>query len=264
MQEIKTQIKDYWNKQACGTNVTEKQKYTKEYFEEIEAERYRREPEIREFAEFDKYPGKKLLEVGIGAGTDFLQWVRGGTEAYGIDITEEAVEHMERRLEIYGMSAKEIRVADCEDLPYDNNSFDVVYSWGVIHHTPDMPKALREIVRVAKPGGQCKIMVYHRYSLLVYFFWIKHALLKLKPWKSLSWILYNHMESTGTKAYTVNEIKELLNKEAIENAEIKPVLSYYDRLERFPGVFRIFAKIAAFLLGGDKAGWFLTFQFTKK
>jgi ubiquinone/menaquinone biosynthesis C-methylase UbiE len=262
--KIKEDVRNYWDNQACGTWVTDKDKYTLEYFEEIEEDRYSLQPEIFSFAEFTRYHGKKMLEVGVGAGTDFLQWVRAGTEAHGIDLTREAVEHVRYRLSLYGLEAKDIRVGDSESLPYDDDSFDVVYSWGVIHHTPNTEQAMREIIRVCRPGGTCKVMIYHRRSILAYLFWVKHALLKFRPWKSISWALWNYMESIGTKAYTRNEVREMLRGQPVEDIKIRPVLSYYDKLGRFNPIMRGMAKALALLLGGDKAGWFMTIEFKKK
>jgi len=127
--------------------------YSKEYFEEIERRRYDPvvgEPEIFSFAQFTRYSGKKILEVGVGAGTDFIQWVRAGAVAYGIDLTEKAIEHVRRRLEVYNLHAADIRVGDAENLPYEDNTFDLVYSFGVIHHSPDTERALSEIITLQR------------------------------------------------------------------------------------------------------------------
>lgn len=233
------------------------------YFDDIEAHRYGIEPEIFSFAQFTRYHGKEVLEVGVGAGTDFLQWVRAGAKAYGIDATSEGIDHVAQRLNVYGLSAEEVRVADCEHLPYKDNQFDLVYSWGVIHHTPDTKKALDEIVRVCKIGGIGKVMIYHRHSLLSYFVWINRALLRGKPWKSLEWCLYNHMESVGTKAYTIAEAKAMFKNLPVQNLNIRTRLTYYDRLERFNIFYRFMSKVAAKLLGGDKRGWFMIIEFNK-
>jgi len=261
---LKSKVHDFWNDSACGTFLVDKEKFTLEYFEDLEKLRYSMQPEIPEFAKFQLAKGKKILEVGVGAGTDFLQWVRAGALAYGIDLTEEAIEHVKHRLNLYGLKAEDYAVADSENLPFAENSFDMVYSWGVIHHTPDTQKAFHEIIRVCKPGGKILIMIYHRHSLLAYFFWIKHALLKLRPWKSLSWILWNHMESKGTKAFTKKEVREMLKGQPVEIIKINPVLSYYDRLERFNKILRMISKIASKLLGGNKVGWELLIELKKK
>lgn len=157
--DLKARVHDYWNEAACGSTTTSKTKFSREYFDEIEAHRYRVEPEILSFADFPTARGKKVLEVGVGAGTDFLQWVKAGAHAHGVDLTSEAVDHVTARLDAYGLRAEDVRVADCESLPFEDDSFDLVYSWGVIHHTPDTHRALAEIVRVCRPGGTCKVMV---------------------------------------------------------------------------------------------------------
>jgi ubiquinone/menaquinone biosynthesis C-methylase UbiE len=260
---IKDQVKGFWNEKTCGTWEIDEKKFTRQYFQSIEEDRYSKQPEIFAFAQFTRFTGKKVLEVGIGAGTDFIQWARAGCEAYGIDLTEESIEHLKHRLKLEGLNAKEFKVADSESLPYKDDLFDLVYSWGVIHHTPDTQAALKELIRVCKPGGKCKIMIYHRRSLLAYFFWLRHTILKGKIGRSVKWALYNHMESIGTKAYTKQEVLKMLADQPVKNIIIKPVLSYYDRLERFGKVFQLIAKVFAYLLGGDRVGWFLTIEFDK-
>lgn len=260
--EIKNRVKGFWNEKTCGTWEIDKKKFTREYFESIEEDRYSKQPEIFSFAQFTRFSGKKVLEVGVGAGTDFIQWVRSGALAYGIDLTEESIEHLKHRLKLEGKTAKDIKVADSEALPYSDNQFDLVYSWGVIHHTPDTNAAMQEIIRVCRAGGKCKVMVYHKRSLLAWFFWFRHTILKGKI-RSVSWALYNHMESYATKAFTKNEILKMLEKEPVKGVEIKPVLSYYDKLERFNPFMQLIAKVLAYLLGGDRVGWFLTIEFEK-
>ncbi|MCX7880328.1 MAG: class I SAM-dependent methyltransferase [Ignavibacteria bacterium] len=264
-EQLKQEVKEFWNKNVCGTFLSNKEKFTIEYFEEIEKKRYEIHPEVFSFAQFTRFYGKKILEVGVGAGTDFIQWVRAGCKAYGIDFAPEAIEHLRRRLELYGLKAEEVKVADAENLDYPDNFFDLVYSFGVIHHTPNTIKALEEIIRVLKPGGLAKIMIYNRRSLLAFFFWIKYALLKFKPWKSISWVLWNHMESKGTKAYTIKEIKSVLsNYYQIENLKIGTIYTYYDKLQRFNWVMRKIASVITSLIGRERIGWFLTIEFNKK
>src|SRR5215469_3505923 len=87
-------VYDYWNRRTCGTELAQAPKFTREYYEQIESHRYSWEPQIFPFAQFTRHCGQKVLEVGIGAGTDFVQWVRAGAKAYGVDLTPEAVEHV--------------------------------------------------------------------------------------------------------------------------------------------------------------------------
>ena len=262
---LKKELHDFWNKQTCGTATIDKEKFTYEYFEDIEEHRYDLQPEIFNFAQFTRFHGKKLLEVGVGAGTDFLQWIRGGAECYGIDLTPEAIAHVQQRLDLYGLKCNDLLVADAEDLPFVDNYFDIVYSFGVIHHSPNTIKALEEIIRVLKPGGKAKIMIYNRHSMLAFFFWIKHALLKLRPWKSIAWVLWNHMESLGTKGYTIKEFQNILSKyPELKEYKVETIYTYYDKLGRFPKIMQMFAKFITIFTGKEKIGWFLTIQFTKK
>ncbi len=261
---LKEEVHNFWNKQSCGTQFSDKEKYSKEFFEEIELDRYTKEPEILSFADFKSGKDKKVLEVGVGAATDFLQWAKNGAELYGIDLTPEAVSHAEHRLQLYNLAAKEIRVSDAENLPFQDNFFDIVYSWGVIHHSPDTPKALSEIIRVLKPSGKAKLMVYNRKSVLAYVFWIKHAGLKLKWNQSVADVLWNKMESFGTKGYTIEEAQELLKGKNVKDVEIKTVITYYDKLKRFNKFMQLFSSILLMLMNKKKAGWFLTIEFTKQ
>lgn len=259
---LKNEVKSYWNNQACGTFDVDKSKFTKEYFDEIEEKRYKREPEILEFANFPSAKGKKMLEVGLGAGTDFINWVRNGANAYGIDLTDESISHVKHRLELEGLEAN-FAVGDSENLPFEDNTFEFVYSWGVIHHTPDTPKAFREIYRVLKPGGNTKIMIYNRKSMLAYFFWIKHAFLKGKWGMSINQALFDNMESAGTKGYTIDETKEILKDLPMKDLKIGTYYTYYDRLERFNPIFRAVAKFISLFIDKSKRGWFLTVEYTK-
>ncbi len=260
---LKSDVQTYWNQQPCGTQFSKSDRLTRKYFDEIEEYRYAVEPEIFAFAQFTRYHGRRVLEVGVGAGTDFLQWARSGAQATGIDATVQGIDHTRRRLEEYGFPQSDLMQADCENLPFASNTFDLVYSWGVIHHTPDTGKALQEIVRVCKPGGEAKVMVYHRRSLLVAFFWVRYALLAGRPWRSPSWCLFHRMESIGTKAYTRDEVKQLLVNLPVADVRIETKLTYYDRMGRQGRILRTIGRFLSRLLG-DRFGWFLTLNFRKQ
>jgi ubiquinone/menaquinone biosynthesis C-methylase UbiE len=261
--ELKSEIIAYWNDQACGTIAAKSSKFTREYFEEIEEYRYAVEPEIFSFAQFSRFRDQKVLEVGIGAGTDFLQWVRSGAKAHGVDLTEEAITHVDHRLKQYGLSAEEIRVADAENLPYPDDYFDLIYSFGVIHHSPDTIRALEEIIRCTRLGGLIKIMVYNRRSLNALYLYLKYGLLAGKPFRSFSDVIYHHMESLGTKAFTIDEIKTILSNYPVRIRHIEAIATSYDLLWNKNRLSRFFAYILACLLGYHRCGWFLTFELQK-
>ncbi|MDA2915012.1 class I SAM-dependent methyltransferase, partial [Acidobacteriia bacterium AH_259_A11_L15] len=96
-----------------------------------------------------------------------------------------------------------------ENLPFPSEHFDLVYSWGVIHHTPDPAAAADEITRVCKPEGDVLVMVYHRRSLVALQAWLVYGLLRGRPWRSVGRILAEHVESPGTRAFTRGEARRL-------------------------------------------------------
>ncbi|MFN2398439.1 MAG: class I SAM-dependent methyltransferase [Gemmatimonadaceae bacterium] len=204
---LKDVVRSHWDAQPCGTlGVPASDR--RAFFEQVERERYEWEPYIRDFARFERGRDKKLLEVGVGAGTDFTNWVRNGAIATGVDLTEHGVALTRERLELEGLKA-DVRVADAENLPFETNTFDLVYSHGVLHHSPDTPRAIREVHRVLRPGGTALVMIYNVHSWVGFMLWSVHALGRLKPWKSPRWAIYNYLESPGTKAYSIAEGYEL-------------------------------------------------------
>ena len=228
---MKEQVREFWNRQSCGTENALAAKFTRDYFEQLETHRYFDQPYIHAFAQFTRYRGKRVLEVGFGPGTDFIQWLRAGAQVSGIDLTQEALDHLRHGIEIYGLPEPEsIRVADAENLPFENDGFDLGYSFGVLHHSPNTEKAISELVRVVKPGGEIKIMLYNRRSIYAIRQWIKRALLRGKPWKSLTWVMWHHMESIGTKGYTRRELKHLFAKLPLEYLRIHTEITSGDVL----------------------------------
>ena len=185
--------------ETCGTSqnvISGSVKYSSEYFEKIENHRYSIEPFIHSWAQFTRHKGKKILEVGVGAGTDHLQWARAGAKCHGVDLTKAGIVTTKKHLEAHNLSS-DLKQIDAEKLPFNDNSFDVVYSWGVIHHSKHPDRIISEIHRVLKKNGIFIGMMYGRRSLVVIKYWIKYALLSGKPWRSPKDVIWNHMESIG-------------------------------------------------------------------
>ena len=260
--KLKESVRQYWNKQSCGTDAASKEKFSSGYFHEIEEFRYRTEPEIFSFAQFTRFRDKKILEVGVGAGTDFLQWVRAGAIAHGVDLTKEAIDNTSKRLAEERLTAEYLDVADSETLPFADGSFDLVYSWGVIHHSPDTEKCLDEIVRVTRPGGTIKLMLYNRKSIPALYMYLSHALFRGKPFQSISKVLYNNQESLGTKAYTFKEVRKMAAERNLKIEQCDATVRERDFPHSKP-VLRFFWYCLACLWGWGRAGWFMTIEMKK-
>jgi SAM-dependent methyltransferase len=147
---------------------------TREFFDAVEHNRYHDyAPWMPEVMGFDQFAGQRLLEVGCGMGTDLLQFARGGAKVTGVDLTPRSIDISRKHLKLYGQSG-DFAITDAESLPFADESFDVVYSNGVLHHTPDTVGAVREVHRVLKPGGLARVMLYHRNSWNYWFEIILH------------------------------------------------------------------------------------------
>lgn len=160
-------VRTFWNRNVCQTEfLTEFERGTREFYDAAEQVRYRYHyhipPLLKRLAE--EYPGGKLLEIGCSMGTDLLQSARNGLQVTGVDLTEAGIELARHRFELYGLPA-DLRVANAEHLDFDDATFDIVYSFGVLHHTVDTQQSINEVHRVLKPGGKAAIMLYHSRSL---------------------------------------------------------------------------------------------------
>jgi ubiquinone/menaquinone biosynthesis C-methylase UbiE len=166
-EDLKTRVHDFWQANPCGTKFAQGEVGTREFFDAVERHRYQTESHIREVVGFDRWRGRDVLEVGCGLGTDGINFARAGAVYTGIDLTEASIELARRRFEMEGLNA-DLKVADAESLPFKGESFDLVYSHGVLHHTPDTERAVGEIHRVLKPGGAAMVMLYHKNSYNYY------------------------------------------------------------------------------------------------
>ena len=168
--EEKIRAREQLSQDPCGAEYDREHELgTREFFENVERHRYTEyAPWMPRLMEFDNFRGRDLLEIGCGMGTDLLQFARGGARCIGIDLTPRSVEITRHRFALYGARGS-FMIADGERLPFRSESLDVVYSNGVLHHTPDTAGAIREVHRVLRPGGVAKVMLYHRNSLNYWF-----------------------------------------------------------------------------------------------
>ncbi len=162
-QSLKDRVRAFWQANPCGTKFADAPPGTRLFYERVEEHRYTKEWHIPAAADFSSARGLRVLEIGCGLGTDGAQFAKAGAIYTGVDLTEAAVELARKRFELFDLPGT-FRTADAENLDFADNSFDLVYSHGVLHHTPDTERAVREVHRVLRPGGRAVVMLYHRDS----------------------------------------------------------------------------------------------------
>lgn len=160
-------VKSFWHANPCNSRWSSNLEDRKRYFKEIETTRYEIEWHIPIVARFEQFCNKDVLEIGCGMGTDGSQFAKNGARYVGIDLTPAAVRLARERFSLFDHIGK-FEVISAEKLPFPNQSFDHVYSFGVIHHTPNTEMIIKEMYRVLRPGGTFCVMVYNKSSINYY------------------------------------------------------------------------------------------------
>jgi glycosyltransferase involved in cell wall biosynthesis/ubiquinone/menaquinone biosynthesis C-methylase UbiE len=223
----KDEVQKQWNSNPVGTHYTrESAPRTLEWFKEIESFRYGTYgPWMPELMEFDRHRGEDVLEIGGGVGTDLVQFARHGARVTDVDLSAGHLDHARQNFELRGLQGRFVH-HDAETLPFEDNSFDLVYSNGVLHHTPNTERIVSEIRRVLRPGGRAIIMVYAEHSL---YYWSQQV------WKyglrqnllgrySIGEVMSRRVEKTLNdarplvKVYTARRLRRLF--ESFESREI--------------------------------------------
>lgn len=156
--------REFWSGYQPGFRFARAPIGTRAFFDEVTAYRDLIEPHIADVVDFERWRGQAVLEAGCGIGTDGVRFAGAGADYTGVDFSEPAVHLARRRFELEGLPGRFLRTS-VTSLPFPAESFDLVFSHGVIHHLDDTAGALREFHRVLRPGGVALVMVYHRRSL---------------------------------------------------------------------------------------------------
>lgn len=218
-----TKVQEYWDARPCNIRHSIKPVDTREYFDEVEARKYLVEPHIPAFAAFPRWAGKKVLEIGCGIGTHTVGFARAGAQVVAADISPISIGHAQKRMDVYGLQNNvKLYVADAEKLSetVPVEPFDLIYSFGVLHHTPNPDKALAEIRKYAKPGTVLKLMMYYRFSWKV--FWIL-AQKGFPFWKTEELVARHSEAQTGcpvTYTYTRQSLKTYVETQGFEVQEL--------------------------------------------
>ncbi len=158
-------VRQFWDKQPCNIKHSNAEFGSREYFDQVEKRKYFVEPHIPSFAEFDQWKDKEVLEIGCGIGTSAISFARAGAKLTVVELSPKSLEITRKRFEVYGLKADFI-CCNAENLSQfiPAKQFDLVYSFGVIHHTPNPHLIIQEIEKVLKPGGEVRLMLYSKFS----------------------------------------------------------------------------------------------------
>ena len=165
MLTLEEKIKKYWNNQPCNINHSKNEIGTVEFYRDVSKRRYLVEPHIAEFAGFHIWQGKRVLEIGCGIGSDAEEFAKRGAEYVGVDYSDQSVNIARQRFEVLGLEGDfyNLDASDTDQLQ-KLGKFDLVYSYGVIHHFPAIDKIIDNVHSVLNPGGEFRFMVYAKHS----------------------------------------------------------------------------------------------------
>jgi len=164
-----SEIQDFWDRYPCGDlqvgGLKQRRGDYEAFFADYDSFRYRKEAHILRCLDNIDFKGKQVLEIGLGQGADSEQIIKRGAVWSGLDLTPESVARVQTRLSLRQLPHQSVKQGSVLQIPYVDNSFDIVFSHGVLHHVPDILAAQREIHRVLKPDGELIVMLYARRSL---------------------------------------------------------------------------------------------------
>jgi SAM-dependent methyltransferase len=218
------QVGDYWNARPCNIRHSPKPLGTRGYFDEVEARKYFVESHIPRFAGFELWKGKKVLEIGCGIGTDTISFARHGAQVTAVDLTPKSLDVARQRAQVFGLEDR-IRFfqADAERLSdyVPVEQYDLIYSFGVIHHTPHPERVIEQLRKYVGPGSTVKIMVYNRWSWKV--LWVLFVYGKGQFWK-LDRLIAEYSEAqTGcpvTYSYSRRDGRRLLENHGFRVTDV--------------------------------------------
>jgi 2-polyprenyl-3-methyl-5-hydroxy-6-metoxy-1,4-benzoquinol methylase len=243
-------VKRYWDNRPCNVRHSTLPVGTREYFDEVEARKYFVEPHIPGFAQFERWEGKRVLEIGCGIGTDTINFARAGAEVVACDLSSESIKIARQRAEVFDLADRitfvNTNAEEMEGVP-EGPPFDLVYSFGVVHHTPNPQLVLRSARKRMIVGGKLRLMVYNRHSWKVAGIVLGHG--KGQFWRADELIAEQSEAQTGcpvTFTYTKHSVRELIEPGGfrVDEVSIDHIFPYrvkeyvqYRYIRRFP--FRV-------------------------
>ena len=207
-------VRIFWNTRPCNIRHSPKPVGSREYFDEVEHRKYFVESHIPAFADFARWRGKRVLEIGCGLGTDTVNFARAGAQVTAIDLSDQSAALARQRLEVYGLGDRvTIHVGNAEELPsiLPPQTFDLVYSFGVIHHSPNPRRIVEHLRQYMVAESELRLMVYARVSYKLFWIMKEEGVWDMGRVDEL--IARNSEAQTGcpvTYTYSADSIKELL------------------------------------------------------
>jgi ubiquinone/menaquinone biosynthesis C-methylase UbiE len=207
------QVQKYWNKRPCNIRHSTKPVGTKGYFDEVEVRKYFVEPHIPNFAQFERWKGKKVLEIGCGIGTDSINFARAGTDLTIVELSEKSLAICRERFDVYGLNARFYN-GNAEEmdsfLPVE--PYDLIYSFGVIHHTTHPDRVFEQIKKYCKPGTELRVMLYSKCCWKVLWLILKYG--KGAFWRTNELVRTYSEAQTGcpvTYYYSFKDVRRLMS-----------------------------------------------------
>jgi SAM-dependent methyltransferase len=226
-------VRDYWNNRPCNIRHSPQPVGTREYFDEVEARKYFIEPHIPGFAQFERWRGKKVLEIGCGIGTDAVNFARAGAQYTGVELSEASLDLTKKRFEVFGLKGQFFQ-ANVEDLDsaVPIEPYDLIYSFGVIHHTPHPDTALEQLKKYTASNTELRVMVYSKFSWKV--LWTIFTYGKGAFWK-IDELVARYSEaqegSPVSYCYSFSEVRDLFHDFEILDLRKDHVFSY--RIDKY-------------------------------
>ena len=207
-------VRDFWNARPCNIHHSPKEVGSREYFDEVERRKYFVESHIPAFADFARWTGRRVLEIGCGLGTDTVSFARAGARVTAIELSDYSADLARRRIELFGLSDRvTIHVGNAEELTsiVAPQIFDLVYSFGVIHHSPRPRQIVEQVMRYMGPSSELRLMVYARISYKLFWIMREEGIWDMGRIDEL--IARNSEAQTGcpvTYTYTERSVQDLL------------------------------------------------------
>ena len=263
-------IREFWNNRPCNIRHSKKEIGTLEYFEEVSKRRYLVEPHIIQFADFDYWRDKKVLEIGCGIGTDSIMFAKAGADLTCVELSDKSIEICKKRFEVYGHKAK-FYTGNAEDLSsfVPVEKYDLIYSFGVIHHSNNPEKIMMEIEKYMDKNSLCRIMLYSKNSWKSWEFFIRYG------WKfgfnfnkTIEYFAEAQLNCPVANVYTRKDLSRFLYRYDIKRIEKIHIFKYsikdyIEHVYKTRFIFKILPdKIMKWL--NEKLGWHYLIEIKSK